>query len=254
MSYIPLKAPVQYPSLGTAPRRSFDGWVLSWNEARYSKERIGLLHEIYETDASSETAFRYLLEIANEFHGLISDKPGLGVEKLYDIAETAAEVAAKRQLKPGEPQRVFFNNPQMVGCFLWFMRVENYEIANHRILMRRERTWEFMEDILEQLCARAFTSDWYDFHKYRGEALQTLYALGKLTQVIPRNIQPSVLFHPWNMFDERAMSTLKALAIYDASKTGGNSVEMALVHGSEAAAVYVAAQQAHASLARFRVK
>lgn len=233
---------------------TFTSWEKKWKDADWTHERIGLLHQIYGTLGSGKIVFRHLLEIADEYHGLNkfrgkSDRHGYSKA---DIASVALEIAAKRQLKADKLYELY-TDPEKLACFFWFFRVEDGKVVNRNLTGWHEPQATHVDKALEELCVGVFERKDDALAQYRPNAVRILAALNKLSLIVPRRGK-NILEHPWNRFDEASLQTLEELAIQDAQRLGGTSVDFALVHGSEPAAVYIAAKHAEAALAQLRRK
>lgn len=242
MTYQPVKPPEEdAPTLWR--RRNFEDWQRAWKNAKHFQERIGLLHEIYGT-TGSDIAFRWLLEAADEFRGL-AKKTSKQRDELILIAEAALEQAVRRTLKGCSIWKLA-ESPEDVSCLFWFMRTEGRSFVNMDRLRLRDPHAGVLWDVVEHICEWALSGDTaHDkFHSYRRDAVFIMAARAKLSSIVPRVMHPKFTLHPWNSFDADVMLALRELALRDAGKLGSDSVEFALVHGSEAAAIYTAAMEA----------
>jgi phosphoribosylformylglycinamidine (FGAM) synthase PurS component len=201
-------------------------------------ERTGLLHEISRTAGRHDEPFRWLLETADEFRALAL-KNRAARDDYLKIAATAVELAVKRGVK--SPYAL---TQEGLDSFFWFMRVEDSSFVNMTHLKIAEHDARHLWEEVDTACKRTLSRSWPEYHPYRREAVFMLEARGTLSTLIPRAPAPSLTHHPWNMLDEVVLQALNDLALRDAKKLGSNSVDYALVHGSDAAAVYVAATHA----------
>ncbi|HEY0010362.1 MAG TPA: hypothetical protein VGB97_00410 [Candidatus Paceibacterota bacterium] len=244
MKYQSLKAPEK----GTvSPRlRNFEEWERAWVKAGY-RERLGLLHELYHTSGGTQRFFRWLLETADEFRRLQEKYTGTS-DHLRKIAEAALELAVKRTLRQG----VLTDEHHDLACLFWFMRVEDGSFVNMSKLQLREPYAGYVWSAIDEECRKAFTREWNSHHAYRKEAIYLLDARDKLPLIIPQiwmpRSMPRVTFYPWSVFDKSAMQALEELALRDARKVGGGTVDLALIHGSKPAALYTAVLQAREAL------
>jgi hypothetical protein len=239
MTYVPQKEPDSDPIFGKGC--DFDDWLHAWQEAESVSRRRGLLHEIYNT--TGWDAFIWLLELADEYRSLSRHSRYQG--ELVMIAEEAVEMAVKRTLKGEQNLSEFSREPQEVACLFWFMRVEDGRFVNMSRLELRNPHAAILWEAVEKICTLAL---FYELDEYREEAVYILHAMGKLSLLMPVVKKFQTGRHPWTALDTTILKALKALALQDAAVLGGNTVEFALVHGSESAALYTLATQAQRTL------